>query len=305
MTESKRVKSFRLGLAKRIPKFPNDKSSLQALEAKSLGGLLVDYANWAFRYIAPRVRKVVVEPSASGDEKWHSLNTDIQALLEKVKSGDDLTPHLSLQPHTRGFTPAASAPGPNVDRWADKDMLLNVMGYHHLHFDAYPTQGMRSDDVLFCHVNRDTLTAIGVFNHTVFEATPPSAVMTSERQRLWEIFDERASRGVPPGSIFAPITIATSGHNLEFILIAIDYARIVKEIDPQLDDPVYVRGLFEEVDIPLPAKPKVKWHMHFLDLCLLEEKSRSVLLLAQRPELAAVPHVPHGGNKLGNRPCQL
>ncbi len=58
--------------------------------------------------------------------------------------GGDLTPHLSLQPHTRGFTPAASAQGPNVNRWADKDMLLNVMGYHHLHLDGVPTQGMRS-----------------------------------------------------------------------------------------------------------------------------------------------------------------
>jgi hypothetical protein len=138
MAEPKRITAFRLAIAKQIPKFPNDKTSLQALEAKSLGSLLIDYANWAIRYIAPRSRTVVVEQSASSDPRWQSLGAHIQALLKKAEDGDDLTPHLSPQTHRRGFTPAASVPGPNVNRWADKDMLLNVMGYHHLHLDAGP-----------------------------------------------------------------------------------------------------------------------------------------------------------------------
>jgi hypothetical protein len=134
-TESKRVKALRLGLAKQIPKFPNHKASIQTLERKSLGSLLIDYANWAIRYVAPRPRKVIIEPTASMDSRWKVLQKDIAAFLEKVKRGDDLTPHLSLKPHTRGYTPAASAQGPDVDRWADKDMLLNVMGYHHFHLN--------------------------------------------------------------------------------------------------------------------------------------------------------------------------
>jgi hypothetical protein len=52
VVESARVKAFRLGLAKQIPKFPNDRESLQVLQAKSLGALLIDYANWAIRYVA-------------------------------------------------------------------------------------------------------------------------------------------------------------------------------------------------------------------------------------------------------------
>jgi hypothetical protein len=34
MNETKRITAFRLAIAKQIPKFPNDKASLQALEAK-------------------------------------------------------------------------------------------------------------------------------------------------------------------------------------------------------------------------------------------------------------------------------
>jgi hypothetical protein len=152
LVESKRAQAFRLGLVKMIPKFPNDRASVQSLECKPLGSILIDYANWAIRYVAPRPRKVIVEPTASIDPRWVSLKKDIDAFLEKVGHGEDLTPYLPLKPHTRGYTPAASAPGPDVDRWADKDMLLNGMGYHHFH----PSTTMeiagfagRAKDVLF------------------------------------------------------------------------------------------------------------------------------------------------------------
>jgi hypothetical protein len=171
--ESKRVRALRLGLAKQIPKFPNDKASLQSLERKPLGSLLIDYANWAIRYVAPRPRKVIIEPTASMDSRWKVLQKDIAAFLEKVKRGDDLTPHLSLEPHTRGYTPAASAQGPDVDRWADKDMLLNVMGYHHFHLNmTIEPKGFASrkveNEILFAHVTREEFTVVGIFDHSVF-----------------------------------------------------------------------------------------------------------------------------------------
>lgn len=201
MSEASRVKRFRLHLAKQIPKFPNNKASLQTLETKSLGALLIDYMNWAIRYVAPRPRQVVVESTASSDPRWSLLLGEILNLLKKVEVGDELTPYLSLKSHTRGFTPAASAPGPNVDRWADKDMLLNAMGYHHFHLDAAPTQGMRSDEMMFAHVTRNTFTVVGIFNHSVFKKTLPNEPMTVERERLWQIADERMTRGHPLGTL--------------------------------------------------------------------------------------------------------
>ena len=281
--EPQRIKAFRLNLAKEIPKFPNDKATLQVLEAKSLGEVLIAYANWAIRYIAPRSRKVVAEPTASSDPRWLSFKADIQALLNKVVNGDDLLPHLSLQPHTRGFTPTLSAPPPDADRWADKDMLLNVMGYHHLHFDAAPTNQMRSDDMLFAHVTRDMFTVVGIFNHAVFEPTQPKEAMTAERNRLWEIFDNRSTRGLSPGTVYIPSMITTSGHSLHFVMLSMKYARIIAEMDPKLDDPTYVRSLYEKAGVPVPAKPKLKWNFHFLDLALLDERAGVSFILSKGP----------------------
>lgn len=51
--ESKRIKQFRLNVAKTIPKFPNNQTTLDTLETKSVGDLLIDYLNWACRLIKP------------------------------------------------------------------------------------------------------------------------------------------------------------------------------------------------------------------------------------------------------------
>lgn len=265
--ESKRVRAFRLGLAKAIPKFPNDRASLQTLESKSLGPLLIDYANWAIRYVAPRPRKVIVEPAASSDSRWLSLQADISDFLSKVERGEDLTPHLSLEPHTRGYTPAASATGSNVDRWADKDMVLNITGYYHFHLRR------GSNELLFAHVTRDTFTVVALFDHSVFEKTDPGQPLTAERARLWKIFNERATRHAPPNSVVVPSMIATSGHSMHFTFMSMNYVRVITEIDPKVDDPAYTSSLAVGSGFTLPAKQKWKWHLNYLDLGLLEKNS--------------------------------
>jgi hypothetical protein len=280
VTESRRVKDFRLGLAKQIPRFPNDRTSRQVLQDKPLGPLLIDYANWCIRFVAPRPRAIMLESSATSDARWNALATKIEALLKKVEQGDNLTPYLSDKPRTHGFTPAASGTGANVDRWADKDMLLNVMGFHHFHFDALP---MRSNDVLFAHVTRDRFTVAGIFNHTVFEFFDPAKPMAAERKRLWEIFDERATRDVPAGRPVVASMIATSGHSIYFAKLASDYARVIAEIDPKLNDSNYVRGLYENVGVPIPVKPKLLWHLHYLDLGALDKKTGAFFVLRKGP----------------------
>jgi len=281
--EPKRIKAFRLSIAKDIPKFPNDKATLTVLEQKPLASLLIDYANWAIRYIAPRPRRIVVEEAASTDPRWQIHEADIRVILQKAGKGDDLTPYLSLQPHTRGFTPSSSGTGPNVDRWADKDMLLNVMGFHHLHLDAAPSNQMRSDDVLFVRVDRDTFTVAGIFNHSVFEATQTGSSMTTERERLWEIFDEHTTRGVPPGAVVVSSAIATSGHPVYIVQLAMNYARVVREIDPKLDDLAYVGEFYRHADMQPPAKMKLKWHLQFLSLGVLDERNNLFFSLCNGP----------------------
>lgn len=281
--ESKRIKAFRLTLAKQIPKFPNDKASLQALQAKSLGALLIDYTNWAIRYVAPRPRTVVEDPVALTDPKWKSEKVSFSSFLTKVVQGDDLTPHLSLQPHTRGYTPASSGAGAGADRWADKDMLLNVMGYHHFHSDAVPHDKMRSDDVLFAHVTRDAFTVIGVFNHEVFKATEPPTSMTAERNRLWQAFEGHSMRGAPAGAVVVQSMIATSGHPLYLVKLSSLYARTIASIDPKLDERGYVKSLYEGAGLVNPSKTKLRWHIQFLDLGIFDERTRIFFLLQKGP----------------------
>jgi hypothetical protein len=101
-SEPKRIRRFRLRLAGQIPRFPNDRKSLEILEAKSLSEILLHYVNWMSRYVAPRPRTVRIEATALNDPRWIALAPNIAAFLEKVRIGADLTPHLSLDVHTRG-----------------------------------------------------------------------------------------------------------------------------------------------------------------------------------------------------------
>lgn len=280
-TEPKRIKALRLRLCKEIPKFPNNANSLAVLEAKSLGDVLIDYLSWRIRYITPRARKVTIETTASADPRWVQFSAEIQNLLEAAAAGTDLTPYLSLLPHTKGFTPASSGTGPGVDKWADKDMLLFVMGYYHLHLDATPTAGMRSDDVLFVHVDRESFAVVGVFNHTVFTATPPGGMMEAERERLWKIYDAHLAKNAPPGAIIITSAIAISGHPVDVVYRATHYAQTIYEMDPKLDDKEFVRGLYAQIGVPVPKKLKLKWGIFGTELGLWDEQVNAFWSIAK------------------------
>ncbi|MCX7111752.1 MAG: hypothetical protein NTX45_16815 [Proteobacteria bacterium] len=273
-TESKRVKAFRLKIAKEIPKFPNNKATLQTLEVLSLGSILIHYNNWAIRYVSTRPRSILIEKAALTDQRWISLDGEISAFLEKVKTGEDITSHLSLEPHTRGYTPAPSA---GNDKWADKDFLLTVMGYHHFHLGSLAQENgfaMRTNDLLFTKVSRDIFTVVAIFDHSVFEKpVSPTEAMSAERERLWNVFDEHSSRGVTPGTVYISSPITTSGHSSYLVHLAADYARVVREIDPKLDDILYVKELYKSAGVSYYKTPKLKWHLNLLDLGLLDEKS--------------------------------
>ncbi len=283
-TESERVRDFRLCLAKQIPRFPNDRASLRSLERKSLGSLLIDYANWAIRYIAPRPRKVVIEPTALMDSRWNALQRDIDPFLEKVKRGHDLTPHLSRK-RTRGYTPAASAQGPDVDLWADKDKLLNVMGYHHFHPSmTIDPRGLaaRRNEIIFAFVTREEFTVSGIFDHSVFQ-NEPGQPLNPECERLWQIFDERLTRDVPPGAVVAVPPIAESGHSMHLVYLAMGYARLIADIDQRIDDPAYISAMTTGTGFTLPAKAKWGWYLYCLDLGLMEKESGAFFVFSKGP----------------------
>jgi hypothetical protein len=272
--ESKRLKQFRLSIAKGIPKFPNDKATLDVLEAKSIASLLVDYINWVSRLIPPRPRKVTIEPTLTADARWKTLSGDIKTFLEKVKRGDDVNSNLSLRASQNGFTRATSSAVPAKSRWDDKDFILNAMGYHHFHLSPIVEVAghtKRTNEVLFAQVTKDNFFAIGIFDHSVFDSTDLTiTTMSPERERLWRVFDQRNSACRVPGRIYLSSAIASSGHAIQHISLAREFAHVIRTVDPKLDNLSSRSEVFDDLPHAVVKAMKLSWHLNYLDLGLLD-----------------------------------
>lgn len=281
--EPKRIKQFRLEVAKIIPKFPNDKVTLQVLLDKPLGFLLIDYLNWASRLISVRRRKVVIEPTLTADPRWKALAADTKILLAKAERGEDLNPYLSLKVLRNGFTPASLVVSPSADKWEDKDFLINTMGYHHLHLSQIVEPGghsKRTDEVLFAQVTKNTFHAIGFFDHSVFDSpTPENLKMSPERERLWSVYDARKSLGREPGAVYIDMPITTSGHNLNHVRLAGDFAKIMYAIDPKLDTLSTRSEIFPDLTHEALKAMKLSWKVIFMNLGLFDKTTSSFYVL--------------------------
>ena len=284
---SKRIKALRRAIVQAIPRFPNNKASKQAMEAKHLTDLLISYIGWRLRYVATRRRKVIGHERLAEDKRSAALQTGISAFLKAVEAGDDLTPYLSLLPHSQGYTPVADAGAQGGDSWADKDFLLNVMGLHHFHLGlTKESKGhiARTNEVLFASVTRDSFEILGLFDHAAFESDPTTG-MTPERQKLWSVFESQQKQNALPGQPmiggYGSIGITLSSHPVSVVLAAQRHVRIMQKIDPKLNDPAYVKNLYGEAGVP--AKPKLCWHYNHLDLGLLDEKADFFRVLAEGP----------------------
>ena len=196
--------------------------------------------------------------------------------MKAVKDGEDLTPYLSLGAVKEGYTPAAERSGPE-ESWADKDFLLNVMGLHHFHLGMTREakgHAARTNEVLFASVTRDTFEIIGLFDHDAFERKN-DGTMTSERNHLWSIYDARRTANTLPGQLsvggFNGLGITMSSHPVTVVRAAQEHARIIREVEPRLDDPMYVRSLYPADSIP--EKPKFRWAYKNLDLGVCDDKA--------------------------------
>jgi len=274
--DSPRIKRLRRELIKAIPRIPNDRMSLQHMQQKHLADLLIDYVSWRSRFVGTRPRRISVDPAAEADARWTIHKASINAFLNNVQKGNDLTPHLSLEPSTRGYAPAARARGASTeDKWSDKDFLLNVMGYHHFHLGMIvPGKGHadRTDDLIFARVDRDSFEVIAIFDHEVFEPSSP------ERMRLWSVHDQALNQGAPAGSVLVSSIIATSGHPLHVVRHAQLCAQRIRELDSKLDDPTFVTNLYQPVE-EAPAKPKPHWQFLHLDLAIFDAAKPGYLIV--------------------------
>lgn len=272
-TESKRLKKLKKDLVEAIPRFPNNKSTLQALQAMRLTELLVAFLSWKVRLVGSRPRRVKQAGVLNADPRAAVLKPNIEALLGAVQSGSDLTPYLSLSATSDGFTPADRNHPKGL--WADKDFLLNVMGFHHFHLGLTKEPAghyKRTDEVLFALVSRDEFEIIGLFTHDAFEHDDKGE-MTPELRNLWAAHQKRLSQGRLPGEIYiggmAGMGIAGSGVPVAIVQMAIQYVRTIKEYEKNLEMFEFAKTLYSEGNIP--TKSKFIWSFDHLDLVLIDE----------------------------------
>ncbi len=142
------------------------------------------------RHVGVRPRRVARREALAGDPRATTLAPNISTFLKAVEDGDDLTPYLSIEPRTRGYTPAAEGLGARANSWADKDFLLNVMELHHFHLGLTREaagHAARTNEVLFARVTLDTFEILGLFDHAAFEHEV-DGTMTPERDKLWSFY---------------------------------------------------------------------------------------------------------------------
>jgi hypothetical protein len=275
--EPPRVKKFRLELVKIIPRFPNNREALQHMQQKRLSDVLIDYIHWRARYVGKGPRQIEIEPAAKADRRWSAMAVAIGAFLERVRSGGDLTPYLSLTPHTRGYSLTAHTPGAtNEDRWSDKDLLLTKMNYHHFHLGTHIEavgHAARTNDLVFAEVGRDTFKVIAIFNHDVFDQG------STERRRLSALHNQIIFRGLSAGAGLMDGPVMSSGHAMHVVMYADYCARLIESVDPELDDRTYIEKWYALSKIKLPPEPKFKWTFLHLDLAVHESTKRTAFLV--------------------------
>jgi hypothetical protein len=285
--DCKRVKALRREVIATVPRFPNDKASLQAMEAKDLTDLLITFIGWRIRYVAQRSRKVTGRVGLAGDTRAAALKPNIDAFIAAVEAGNDLTPYLSLDPRTRGYTPAADPKTRGADTWADKDLLLNIMGLHHFHLGLTMEaagHAARTNEVLFGSVTRDELEIIGLFDHAAFEHED-DGTMTPERVKLWQAYQARDSAGALPGQLmvggYGSLGVTLSSQPVAVVRAAQRHAKIIHETDPKLDNADFVKTIYGSSRVP--AKPKLRWCYAHLDFGLCDEAAGVFGVLERGP----------------------
>lgn len=269
-------------MIKELPFFPNDRATLNELEGQHLNDVLIHYLHWKTRIVPARPRKIIIAPEVTSDKRWSNLKSGVYDLLEKVRNGEDIYPYHSLRAHKKGYTPVQRIQNGEVDSWEDKDQVLNTKGFHHFHLNMNVQNtglSVRTDDVLFAFVSRDYFHAIGVFNHEVFEQADINGIMTPERQRMWDLHEQHITRGMPPGTVYISNPITLSGHPTGLIHMCNLYTRIIREIDPKLDDSSFVNSLQSKGKPTFPNNSKLEWKLDNLDLGLLDKKNSIYLII--------------------------
>ena len=264
-----------------IPLFPNTKETREELVNSSFSNALNTYLHWKSRIIPNRKRKTALLPSLTQDKHWKILKSPIKALLDKVENGLDINPFLSEKAHKKGYTSHSNILS-RQNIWLDKDRILNLYHYHHFHHFHHFHLNMKIKDnniserteyLLFAEISREKFTAIGIFDHTVFDDVLPDSI-SEERKRLLDIHYKRISQFLPHGSNFLTSSqITSTGHPIHIREWGNKIANILVNNDNKLDNRIEVNAIYTVFNKPPPDKFNFEWQLIDLDLYLHNKKT--------------------------------
>ncbi len=134
-----------------LPYNKDDPAISQELSVKPARELLGIYMNSINRMIHPHPRRVHLSKDLCANPMWNEYQADAEALLNKIKAGEEIKPHLSKgiecvyakgDPLNNvnsiaisGHTLVGNFAKLNKNR-TDLDLMLNQWGIHHLHISS-------------------------------------------------------------------------------------------------------------------------------------------------------------------------
>jgi hypothetical protein len=268
-----RIQAFRHWTIDVLPRAPNDRVSGKALAAMPTRRLILAFLTWRMRLIPAKPRKIALWSGGVTPRQFQVARPRLLPLLRKVEAGKDLTPHLSDLVKTKGII----LPGANpADRGKDIDMVLTRHGLHHFHVGiAAPGNPKgRSDSLVFAEVLDKEFRIVAISDHLAFKRGSP------EQHRFLRICDSYMAKDVSPGQGFMANPVMASGHSGLVTLFADKCEAEIDRLDPLLDDPAFVDGLYrgqpilrEGRPVARPMNPSLAWHFDDLRFGILDKRT--------------------------------
>jgi hypothetical protein len=155
---------YRQMILERIPMSEQKPQDQQAILDMSLRDLLSTLFNWQNRRISIRPRTVYISRELQAKNR-----PEVIVIAEKIRKGEDLTPHLSERIET---VLLANPKDSGLRHREDLDLLLNEWAIHHLHISTVlKTNGFvkRRSELLFATFRKNDAYLIELLDHDAFE----------------------------------------------------------------------------------------------------------------------------------------
>jgi hypothetical protein len=137
------------------------------LAAEPLADLLMSFATWRSRLVLAQPRRCHLSRELHASAKAGEHKAALDAIVQKIRGGDDITPHLSKRVR-HGRDPRRVGEGSPAAR-RDRDLMVADWGIHHLHLSTEEESGSgfvkRSGDLLFVAFKPTDAYLIGIYDH--------------------------------------------------------------------------------------------------------------------------------------------